>query len=303
MTGLKVRLTQILDDFIIWTSDAARWFPAMRPHPALHLEELTESSGEACLSLDRSDVFIARLPVQTDDPFEAAAAYEMQADRLSPLDRTSVTCDVAPDREGDWYVAFVRNSLLSDMRSKAHEIGASVEAFRFAGAGGLSFVFRGEEEMQLRRGRALQVLVSCLVFSASILACGVAIAFRSDTALAVAQAERRDAISQVRILGEERARLQSTSHINGMEPDQFIVVFDRIAGLRPANWTVVQWRFQSETITIQFELPQDSWAEADAFQQAIAGQAEFVGVTINRRRIQSDRLRAEMEIEMRGDGG
>ena len=245
------------------------------------------SSAARWVPLDDGDVFVARLPVGTDDPVEAMASFRLLAPRVCPVPVGEVETGVARDQAGKWHVAMVRADRLEKRQARAEGRSSGFVANSEAGR----FVFRTELQKRQRRRRVLAAGLVGMAVLAGVFALAGAVERRSVRALDALQDARRAETAAIRTLNVPDAGDDALS----IAPADVVVLVDAIAATRPDGWRLLSLRLDAQTLVAQFEFSGEDDTSGQ-FESALMAWPGLVSVTRQPMGVRNGLHRVELRL-------
>jgi len=299
--GAASILARACDRVLDWIADALVWMPTRFSPPPLALldaNEIKTARGRARVALDPASVFVTRLTLRRRDPFEAHAAFDLQASRHSPLPYDELEAGLALGEDGVWHAAMVTKADLDTLRAQAQP--GTVDHFVHAQEGVQPFIIRGSAERAVRRSHDGALLAGVVLLALSALLAGSALRNHSARALDAEQSARSELVVAVRELSDE-LDAYAAAPVTGAPLSILIEALDATGQARPEGWALASWRFEDSAIVAQFEFAPSAAGFADALSQSLASSGAVNTVTTNTIPSRTALARLELRAQIVGD--
>jgi hypothetical protein len=295
--------SNLFDRVIEGLSDAfgvlpERWRP--RSPQKCRVHQVHSATGPTTILLADDDVFIARIPIETDDAAEAWRAYELQSERLAPLPASELVCAMGQGENGAWFAALAHGVELDRLRGQAGP-SCQISDFEVRGGEGQVFNLRGRPEMRLRRRSWGLALGSIALLAFALTLASGSLEDRSQRRLDALQDARRTVTTQIRTATSDLEVLAAAGDQGGVSTARMIRLLDGVAQARPDEWSVLAVRRDGDLIKIMMEfLPAEERLVA-AFSQSLMTHEVVANVSTQRIGVVGGLVRLDVQIELEGD--
>tara|TARA_R110002073_G_scaffold69054_6_gene171340 strand:- start:41038 stop:41991 length:954 start_codon:yes stop_codon:yes gene_type:complete len=282
-------------------ADAFGWLPARFSPPPLPLvpaSQIADARDRIRVALDPASVFVTKLALRRRDPFEARAAFDLQASRHSPLPIEELETGLALGEAGAWYAAMVAKADLDALRAQAPR--GVIDHFVHSCDGVSGFAIRGTAERSVRRTHDGGLLAGLILLVLSSLLAGEVMRDRTERALEAQQAARSELVSAVRQVSEELGTLAAVP-AGGTPLSLLIASLDATGQARPDDWTMLSWRFDGGEMVAQFEFPAATTNRAAQLSQSLAVSGVVDAISTNLVASPTSLARLELRAQIAGE--
>tara|TARA_R110002051_G_scaffold165688_3_gene236703 strand:- start:88386 stop:89267 length:882 start_codon:yes stop_codon:yes gene_type:complete len=208
-----------IDTVLDAVDDAALWLP-----PALR-DRLQPSYH----TLTAGDVFVARFPVCTDEPAEAARVFAFQADRLAPAPIDTLSWAVARIDQSYWAAAMTASDALQAIITDGQGKSAPTGGFLYIAPTGERFVFRTQADRHQRRVRFAARAAALALLAAGMMALATVMSARAQEVYSDARGFHQARLADLRQLSEAVARRERLADLGEFDVADTIVLIDAVS--------------------------------------------------------------------------